>query len=149
MGLGTFVANTVAYAGAITVLLSAGNYVMDRVNPKPLSIEERKDAAGNIEHYLKYKSGDGYASLPCTNGPSGPLCGTVEYWWDSIGHETRTGLVASEWPSLDSKVKRNIVGSELDAMLENFYGSQSQKQAPVRQPDQQPNQPYKAQANQK
>lgn len=141
MGLGAFVVRTVAYGAAVAVLLAGGNYVTDKINPKPLSIEDRKDAAGNLEHYLKYRNGDEVVSLPCAKGPSGPLCGTVNYWWNSIGQDTRTGLVVSEWQSVDSQVKRDIVGSELDAMLESFYGSQGQKQIPVQQLQQQ----YKAQ----
>lgn len=136
------------YAGIINPLLGKirqDNAIIEQgyVNPKSLSIASKKNAQGNIEAYLNYKSGDATISLPCMSGPSGPLCGTVDYWWSSIGHDSRTGLVVNEWPSVDNQVKRDIVGSELDAMLESFYGSQ--KQSPAQQLQQQ----YKSQANSK
>ena len=158
MGIGAMIVRGAAIIGGgallyTTVLnplmdgISGSNAVVEQgyVSPKSLSVQGKKNAAGNIEAYLQYKNGEEVISLPCRKGPSGPLCGAVDYWWNSIGRDSRTGLVASEWPSVDSQVKRDIVGSELDSMLENFYGSQSQKQIPVKNPVQQLQQQYKAQ----
>ena len=155
MGLGALVvrgaavilASGMLYTGVVNPLMGkirpdntpvAAGYV----NPKSLSIERKKNAEGNLEAYLLYKSGDATVSLPCKSGPNGPLCGAVDYWWKSIGADSRTDLVVSEWPALDSMVKRNIVGSELDAMLDSFYGSQ--KQLPVQQTQQQYKAPQKS-----
>ncbi len=156
MGLGAVVvrggavvlAGAALYAGIINPLLGKirqDNAVIEQgyVNPKSLSIASKKNAQGNLEAYLNYKSGDATVSLPCMSGPSGPLCGAVDYWWNSIGPDSRTGLVVVEWPSIGSSVKRGIVGSELDAMLESFYGSQ--RQSPAQQLQQQ----YKSSANSK
>ncbi len=157
MGLGAFVVKSgvviltgaALYTGVVNPLI--GKIMQDNaiiepgyVNPKSLSIASKKNAQGNIEAYLNYKSGDATVSLPCTSGPQGPLCGAVDYWWNSIGADSRTGLVVVEWPSIGSSVKKDIVGSELDAMLESFYGSQ--KQLPAQQPQQQQ---YKSPANSK
>ena len=140
MGLGAMIVRgalvTVAagtlYAGVINPLMGKirpDNTPIEKgyVSPKSLSVEGKKNGQGNIETYLQYKSGDEVISLPCAKGPSGPLCGKVDYWWQSIGGQERSGLVTSEWPVLDNAVKRGIVGSELDAMLDSFYGNGKQQ----------------------
>lgn len=152
MGFGGFVVRSTLLAAAGGALyLGVLNPVMNRigesnavveqgyVNPKSLSVQGKKNPAGNIETYLNYKSGEDTLSLPVQKGPNGPLVGSIDYWWSSIGQDDRTGLVVSEWPSVDSQIKRGIVGSELDAMLNSFYGSQSQKQSPAPQLPQQYN----------
>ena len=94
------------------------------VSPKSLSIEGKKNGQGNIETYLQYKSGDEVISLPCMKGPSGPLCGKVDYWWQSIGAGQREGLVVGEWPAISNDAKHGIMSSELQTMLDTFYGAQ-------------------------
>ncbi len=98
------------------------------VNPKALSIEGKKNGAGNIEAYLNYKNGDEVVSLPCMKGPSGPLCGKVDYWWQSIGAGQREGLAVGEWPSISNDAKHNILNAEIQAMLDAFYGAQKAQQ---------------------
>lgn len=141
MGLGAMVVRGVMVTAAGGLLYaSVLNPIMDRlsgssavveqgfVNPKSLDITDKKNAAGNIEAYLQYKNGDEAVSLPCMKGPSGPLCGTVDYWWDSIGTQQREGLAVSEWPSISSNAKRGILGTEIQAMLDAFYGAQKSQQ---------------------
>ncbi len=154
MGFGGFVvrsalvaaAGGMLYVGVINPIMQRvgdSNAVVEQgyVSPKALSIQGKKNTAGNIETYLNYKSGEDTLSLPVQKGPNGPLVGSIDYWWSSIGQDSKTGLVVSEWPSVDSQAKRGIIGSELDAMLNSFYGSQSQQQSPAQQ--------YKAQPTRK
>lgn len=148
MGIGAMIVRGAVITAAGGLLYAALlNPLMDRIggsnaaveqgytNPKSLSIQGKKNAAGNIEAYLQYKNGDEVISLPCTKGPSGPLCGTVDHWWGSIGAGQREGLAVNEWPSISNSAKRGILDSELQAMLDSFYGTQkapqqSQQQAP-------------------
>jgi hypothetical protein len=101
------------------------------VNPKTLSIEGRENVSGNVETFLTYSVGDGEAvvSLPCMEGPDGPLCGTVEYWWDSIGQNERSELAVDEWPALNNDQKYGIVSKELNAAIGSFYSEQSLPQS--------------------
>ena len=123
------------YAGVISPVMHwarQDNAVIEPgyVNPKSLSVQSKKNAQGNIEAYIQYKAGDESVSLPCKKGPSGPLCGTVEYWWQSIGAERREELAVDEWPSISNNSKHSIMSSELQTILDTFYGPQaSQKGA--------------------
>ncbi|MBI3037343.1 hypothetical protein HYY73_06380 [Candidatus Woesearchaeota archaeon] len=137
MGIGALVVRTAA-AGLIGLgVLAGGNAVLDGINgnsavveqgyvsPKSLSIQGKKNGTGNIETYLQYKVGDESVSLPCTKGPSGPLCGKVDYWWQSIGAPQREGLVVGEWPAISNDSKRGILGSELQALIDSAYGTKN------------------------
>lgn len=93
------------------------------VSPKSLSVERKKNAQGNIETYLQYKVGDEIVSLPCAKGPSGPLCGKVDYWWQSVGAPQREGLVVSEWPAISNDVKHGILSDELQTLIDSAYGT--------------------------
>ena len=137
MGLGALVVRTVVSGGVVALLLGGGSYVMDRINgsnavveqgyvsPKSLSVEGKKNAQGNIETFLQYKVGDETVSLPCTKGPSGPLCGKVDYWWQSIGVPQREGLVVGEWPAISNEAKHGILSNELQALIDSAYGTQN------------------------
>ena len=150
MGLGTMavrgallaVAGGMLYVSVLNPLLHRirqDNSVIETgyVNPKSLSVQGRKNTLGNIETYLNYKSGDETVSLPCMKGPSGPLCGTVEYWWGSIGAGQREELAVDEWPALSNDAKHGIMSSELQTILNVFYGVQNGQRTP--QTQQQPN----------
>ncbi len=141
MGLGAMVVRGVMVTAAGGLLYaSVLNPIMDRlkgssavveqgyVSTKSLSIQGKKNAAGNIESYLQYKNGDEVVSLPCMKGPSGPLCGTVDYWWQSIGAAQREGRAISEWPAISSNAKRGILSTEIQAMLDALYGAQKAQQ---------------------
>ena len=141
MGLGAMVVRGVVVAAAGGLLYTAvlnpliGKIRQDNtpvesgyVSPKSLSIEGKKNGQGNIETYLQYKVGDEVVSLPCTKGPSGPLCGKVDYWWQSIGVPQREGLVVGEWPAISNDAKHGIMSSELQTMLDTFYGTQKAQQ---------------------
>lgn len=119
-----------AVLNPLTDKINGSNAVVEQgyMNPKSLSIQGKKNAAGNIETYLQYKSGDEVISLPCTKGPSGPLCGTVEYWWQSIGGQQREELSVNEWPAISNGAKHSILSGELQAMLDTFYGTQKAPQ---------------------
>ncbi|MBI2580672.1 hypothetical protein HYV85_02590 [Candidatus Woesearchaeota archaeon] len=137
MGLGGLVTRF-ALAGAIAWGgLTGGGWVMEKINPKPLSVVEMKDAAGNIEFYLKYKSGEGYALLQCDDGPKGPLCGTVEYWWQSVGTAQREELVVGEWAAISNDAKYGVMSKELQKILDAFYGVNGVQKASQQQPQQQ------------
>ena len=117
----------VAYVGVARPILD--NFRSDAtpiehgyVSPKSLSIQGKKNGIGNLETYLTYKSGDETLSLPCMKGAGGPLCGSVDYWWQSIGSGQRSDLVVSEWPTIGNGLKRDIVGSELQTALDSLYG---------------------------
>ena len=137
MGLGALVVRTVVSGGVVALLLGGGSYVMDRINgsnavveqgyvsPKSLSVEGKKNAQGNIETFLQYKVGDETVSLPCTKGPSGPLCGKVDYWWQSIGAPQREGLAVGEWPAISNEAKHGILGNELQALIDTAYGTKN------------------------
>ena len=132
-------AGVMLYAGAVSPLVS--RFMQDKtpvesgyVSPRSLSIEGKKNGSGNIETYLQYKVGDEVVSLPCTKGPSGPLCGKVDYWWQSIGVPQREGLVVGEWPAISNDAKHGIMSSELQTMLETFYGTQKAPQQAQQQP---------------
>ncbi len=135
MGLGAMVVRTamVTVAGGLlytAVLNPVMNWVRQEnavveqgyVNPKSLSVQGKKNGSGNIETFLNYKSGDETTSLPCMKGPAGPLCGTVEYWWESVGAEQREGFAVGEWPAISSEAKHGIMSSELQTMIDTFYG---------------------------
>ncbi len=135
MGLGGLVTR-LALAGAITWGgLTGGGWVMEKINPKPLSIVEMKNSAGNIEFFLKYKSGESYALLQCDNGPKGPLCGTVEYWWQSVGPGQREELVVGEWAAISNDTKYGVMSKELQKILGAFYGVNDKEKA-AQQPQQ-------------
>lgn len=110
--------------------ISDSNAVVEQgfFNPKDLDIQRKKNAADNIEGYLQYKNGEETGSLPCMKGPSGPLCGTVEYWWDSIGTQQREGLAVGEWPAISNEAKHGILSSELQALIDTAYGTQNGSQ---------------------
>src|SRR3989338_4808810 len=118
MGLGAMVVRTamVTVAGGLLYtavlnplmnLVRNDNAVVEQgyVNPKSLSLQGKKNGSGNIETFLNYKSGDETVSLPCMKGPAGPLCGTVEYWWGSVGAGQREELAVEEWPALSNGAK--------------------------------------------
>ena len=141
MGLGAMVVRGVVVAAAGGLLYTAvlnpliGKIRQDNtpvesgyVSPKSLSVEGKKNGQGNIETYLQYKVGDEVVSLPCTKGPSGPLCGKVDYWWQSIGAGQREGLVVGEWTAISNDAKHGIMSSELQTMLDTFYGTQKAPQ---------------------
>ena len=110
--------------------ITGGNAVVESgsVNPKSLSVKSMKNTQGNIEAYLQYKSGDEALLLPCSKGPSGPLCGKVDYWWQSIGAQQREGLVVGEWPAISNDSKREILSKEFQALVDTLYGTQSSTQ---------------------
>lgn len=141
MGLGAMVVRTAMVVVAGGLLYTAVlNPVMDwvrkdnavvengYVSPKSLSIQGRKNSSGSIETYLNYKNGDETISLPCKKGPAGPLCGAVEYWWESVGAEQREGFAVGEWPAISNDAKHGIMSSELQKILDAFYGPQRQQQ---------------------
>ncbi len=148
MGFGAMAVRTIGVGILGLSLWAGGSYVVDRINssnavvesgyvsPKSVAIEGKRNAAGNVETYLNYKSGDETVSLPVRKGPHGPLVGTVDYWWQSIASGERSGLVESEWPALDSDVKHGIMSSELQTIIDSFYGvnnPQNKQQAPYLQ----------------
>ncbi len=140
MGIGGMAVRLAAAGIATWAAVAGGNYAMDKikgedavieqgyVNPKSLSIQGKKNANGNVESYLQYKNGGEAVSLPCMKGPTGPLCGTVDYWWTSIGAPQREDLTVSEWPLISNDSKHGIMSSELQKVLDTFYGTQKQVQ---------------------
>ena len=138
MGIGAMIvrgavvtaAGGLLYAAVLNPIMgriSGSNAVVETgyVSPKALSIQGKKNAAGNIETYVQYKSGDETVSLPCMKGPAGPLCGTVDYWWQSIGTDQREGLAVSEWPSISNDAKHGILSMEMQTLLDTVYGTQN------------------------
>lgn len=126
-------AGSVAYMSIVNPIVNRirqDNAVIEAgyVNPKSLSIEGKKNGAGNIETYLQYKAGDEIVSLPCTKGPAGPLCGRVDYWWQSVGTQQREGLAVAEWPVLSNDAKRGILSSELQTLIDSAYGTKTGSQ---------------------
>ncbi|MBI2550327.1 hypothetical protein HYV83_04070 [Candidatus Woesearchaeota archaeon] len=150
LGLGAWVIRTGAVGLISLAALNGGSYVMDRINgsnavveqgyvsPKSLSVEGKKNAQGNIETYLQYKVGDETVSLPCTKGPSGPLCGKVDYWWQSIGAPQREGFVVGEWPAISNDAKHSLLSSELQALIDSAYSTQNGTQKKLQQVQPQP-----------
>lgn len=149
MGLGAMIvrgalvtaAGGMLYAGLLGPLVSKmrqDNTPVEAgyVSPKSLSIDGKKNAQGNIETYLQYKVGDETVSLPCTKGPSGPLCGKVDYWWQSIGTSQREGLVVDEWPAISNDSKHGILSSEIQKLIDTVYGTQNNAQKRPAQPPQ-------------
>ena len=148
MGLGAMIvrgalvtaAGGLLYAGVVGPLV--GKVRQDNtpiesgyVSPKSLSVAGKKNAQGNIETYLQYKVGDETVSLPCIKGPAGPLCGKVDYWWQSIGTSQREGLVVDEWPAISNESKHGILSSELQTLIDAVYGAKNGSQkAPAQQP---------------
>ncbi len=141
MGLGaTIVRGVLVTAAAGMLYTGVVNPLMSRflpdntpiesgyVSPKSLSVEGKKNGQGNIETYLQYKSGDETISLPCTKGPAGPLCGKVDYWWQSVGAPQREGLVVDEWPTISNDAKHGIMSKELQTIVDTFYGAQKAPQ---------------------
>ena len=149
MGLGAFVvrsalvtvAGATLYAGVVSPLIGKirDNAQIENgyVSPKSLSVQGKKNGQGNIETYLQYKSGDGIVSLPCAKGPSGPLCGTIDYWWQSVGAPQREELAVGEWPAISNDAKHGIMSKELQTIVDTFYGAQ-------RAPQPAPQQTYRA-----
>ncbi|MBI2145460.1 hypothetical protein HYU18_04010 [Candidatus Woesearchaeota archaeon] len=137
MGLVAY--SAVTWGPGLLDKVTGGSAVIEEgyVNPKSLSIQSKKNEAGNVEAYLQYKVGDEIVSLPCFKGPSGPLCGKVEYWWESIGGQQREALTVSEWPEISNSSKHGIMSSELQTILDTFYGPQKQQPAPAPQQPQQ------------
>ena len=141
MGIGAMIvrgavvtaAGGLLYAAVLNPIMgriSGSNAVTETgyVSPKALSIQGKKNAAGNIETYVQYKSGDETVSLPCMKGPAGPLCGTVDYWWQSIGNGQREGLAVNEWPSISNDAKHGILSTELQTIIDTVYGTQNRTQ---------------------
>lgn len=141
MGIGAMIVRGAAIAAAGGLLYTMVlNPLMDRVggssavveqgyvNPKSLSIQGKKNGSGNIEAFLNYKNGDEVTSLPIRKGPKGPLVGSVEYWWESIGGKTREELSVAQWPAISNSAKRGIINSELQGMLDSYYGAQKAPQ---------------------
>lgn len=153
MGIGAMIvrgavvtaAGGLLYAAVLNPIMSkisGSNAVVEQgyVSPKALSIQGKKNAAGNIETYVQYKSGDEIVSLPCMKGPNGPLCGKVDYWWDSIGAGPRKDLTVSEWPLLPNDAKHGILSSEIQALLDTAYGTRNGTQKVPQPQYQQPKQ---------
>jgi hypothetical protein len=140
MGFGSLAVRTIGVGILGVSLWAGGSYIIDKikgndaqvesgyVSPKSVSIEGKKNAAGNIETYLDYKNGNETISYPVMKGPNGPLVGTIEYWWESIGVQSRSGLVQSEWSYLDANIKHSIMSDELQTVLDGFYGTNQQVQ---------------------
>ena len=142
MGLGAmFVRGALVSAAGSILYVAVLNPIINKLNgddpviepgyvsPKSLSIQGRKNIGGNIETYLNYKNGDETVSLPCKKGSEGPLCGSVEYWWQSIGAQVREGLAVAEWPVISNSNKHSIMSSELRVILDTFYAVQKAQQA--------------------
>ncbi len=107
--------------------LTNGNAPVEQgfVNYKSLDIEGKKNGAGNMEAYLQYEHGDRIDSLPCMEGyAGGVLCGTIDYLVENFTPQQREGVVVEQFPGISNEAKRGIVGSELQAMLDTFYGTQ-------------------------
>ena len=146
MGIGAMTARTIGLGILGLSVWAGGDYIIGKikgntpvesgyVSPKSLSIDGKKNAQGNIETYLQYKVGDETVSLPCTKGPAGPLCGRVDYWWQSIGTQQREGLVVGEWPAISNGAKHGILSSEFQTLVDTLYGTQDSNQmTPGRQP---------------
>ncbi|MBI2142934.1 hypothetical protein HYU20_01155 [Candidatus Woesearchaeota archaeon] len=141
MGIGAMIVRGAVVTAAGGLLYAAVlNPIMDRisgssavvetgyVNPKALSVQGKKNGTGNLETFLNYKNGDEVVSLPCKKGPSGPLCGAVDYWWQSVGADQREGLAVNEWPSISNNAKHGIMSAELQTILDAFYGAQKAQQ---------------------
>ena len=139
MGIGAMAVRTIGVGILGVSVVAGGNYLIDKiksntpvesgyVNPKSLSINGKKNAQGNIETYLQYKVGDETVSLPCAKGPQGPLCGKVDYWWQSIGAPQREELVVGEWPAMGNDAKHAILSSEFQMLVDTLYGAPSSGQ---------------------
>lgn len=137
IGLGGLAARAIAGVALFAGLAKAVPWAYDQVtnsnapieqgfvNPKNLSIEKPKNAAGNIEAFLQFKNGDHVDRLPCNAGYSGGVvCGSVDYLMENFTPSQREGVVVGQFPSVSSGAKRSIVGGELQAMLDAFYGAQ-------------------------
>ena len=132
MGLATMVVRGALGRGAAGLIwTSIGSPLYERirgdnmvvetgyVNPKALSIDKQKNAAGKVETTLTYKSGDETLSLPCTKGAAGgALCGTVEYLWQNIAEEKKKVLVEGGWAILSNETRYNLVTRD----LQQLYG---------------------------
>lgn len=132
MGLATMVVRGALGLGAAGLIWSTigsplyervrgDNVIMESgyVNPKSLSIDKQKNAAGKTETMLTYKIGDETISLPCTKGAAGgALCGTVEYLWQNIAEEQRKTLVENGWEILGNEAKYRLVTKD----LQQLYG---------------------------
>ncbi|MBI2141034.1 hypothetical protein HYU16_01280 [Candidatus Woesearchaeota archaeon] len=139
MGLGAMVVRTamVTVAGGLlyTAVLNPvinwarnGNAPIEQgfVNYKSLDSQGKKNASGNMEAYLRYKHGDKIDSLPCMEGYSGGVvCGTVEYIVENFTPAQREGVVVEQFQGISNEAKRGIIGGELQAMLDQFYGLQN------------------------
>lgn len=111
--------------------LTNGNAPIEQgfVNYKALDVEGKKNAAGNMEAILQYKNGDNIDSLPCMKGYSGGVvCGTVDYIVENFTPAQREGVVVGQFPAISNDAKRGIIGGELQAMLDSFYGVQNAPQ---------------------
>src|SRR3989338_1485537 len=113
-------------AAVVTAPLLYMSFISPRINQKPYTVSGKKNAQGVEEYFLNNKSG---VSLLCKEGPKGPLCGSVDYWWSSIEAPARSGLVESEWPAIGNDLKRSLVGSELERALDSLYGVQGGRPA--------------------
>lgn len=146
MGFGAMVARSVAVGLVSLGVIAGGNYALDAVrnnapiesgfvNPKSLSIEGKKNAAGNIESTLQYRNGEATLSLPCTKGYSGgALCGGIDYWLENLSPEQKERVVVGQWPQVSNDAKYGIMKGELQTILDSFYGAQKGPQAALQQP---------------
>ncbi len=116
--------------------LTNGNAPIEQgfVDYRNLDVKGKKNAAGNMEAIIQYEHSGKVDSLPCMEGyAGGVLCGTIEYIVENLTPTQREGVVVGQFPAISNDAKRSIVGSELQKMLESFYGGtqKAPQQAPV------------------
>ncbi len=89
-------------------------------NPEQVKLHAPVNKNGNRELFLTYESGEKKASLPVLEGPNGPLVGSAEYYWSSIGAEAKSLLVEGSWDELQLETRKSILKSSLEALIENY-----------------------------
>ncbi len=89
------------------------------VNQKSVKTTSLVNANGKVETYLEFTNGETHTKLPIYSGPNGPLVGDADYYWSSIGAETKSRLVTGSWGDLLPETRQNITLSEIEKILKN------------------------------